>query len=104
MGAVSGVNKDLVVGVSLPLHLLGAVGSWRLTLAAAKRQERALIETAPSHWGGLPPEIRVSPVRHGRSDISVVEPGMPGKQDNASVAKHAVQKELWRAQQQVAVG
>lgn len=35
VGAVSGVNKDLVVGVGLSLHLLGAVRSWRLTFAAA---------------------------------------------------------------------
>lgn len=31
--AVPGVNQDLVVGVGLPLNLLGAVGSWGLTFA-----------------------------------------------------------------------
>lgn len=50
-------------------------------------------------WCGLQLEIRVSPVRHGRGDVSVVQSGMPRKQDNASVAKHAVQKQLRRAQQ-----
>lgn len=35
-----------------------------------------------------------SPVSHGRCDISVVESGMPGKQDDASVAKHAMEKQL----------
>lgn len=40
------------------------------------------------------------PVRHGRGDVSVIESGMPGKQDNASVAKHTVEKQLRGAQQQ----
>ena len=31
--AVPGVNQDLVVGVGLPLHLLGTVGSWGLRFA-----------------------------------------------------------------------
>lgn len=114
MGAVSGVNKDLVVGVGLSLHLLGAVGSWWLAFAAATTHKTSVMfKTAPSHksWQqstcarcGLQPEIRVAPVSHGRGDVSVVEPGVPRKQDNASVAKHAVQKELRRAQQQVEMG
>lgn len=33
MGAVPGVDQDLVVGVSLALHLLGAVSSRRLRFA-----------------------------------------------------------------------
>lgn len=36
--AVSGVNQNLVVSVSLPLHLLGAVGSWRLRFAVDKEK------------------------------------------------------------------
>lgn len=36
MRAVSGVNEDLVVSVSLPLHLLGAVGPWGLRFAAGR--------------------------------------------------------------------
>lgn len=36
----------------------------------------------------------MSPVGHGRGDVSVVESGVPRKQDDASVAKHAVEKEL----------
>lgn len=38
--------------------------------------------------------FRGLPVGHGRGDIAVVESGVPRKQDNASVSKHAVQKEL----------
>lgn len=112
--AVSGVNKDLVVGVGFSLHLLRAVGSWRLTFAAATTDKtRVTFKMDPFHktwqrltraWHSLQPEIRVSPVGHGRGDVSVVKPGMPGKQDNASVAKHTVQKQLKRARQQVALG
>lgn len=40
------------------------------------------------------------PVRHGRGDVSVIESGVPRKQDDASVAKHTVEKQLRRAQQQ----
>lgn len=35
-----------------------------------------------------------SPVGHGRGDVSVVESGVPRKQDDAPVAKHAVEEEL----------
>lgn len=49
VGAVSGVNKDLVVGVGLSLHLLGALGSWGLTFAAATTDKtRVTVKTAPS--------------------------------------------------------
>lgn len=34
------------------------------------------------------------PVRHGRGDVSIIEAGVPWKQDDASVAKHAVEKQL----------
>lgn len=34
------------------------------------------------------------PVRHGRGDVSIIEAGVPRKQDDASVAKHAVEKQL----------
>ncbi len=37
--AVPSVNQDLVVGVGLPLHLLGAVGSWGLRFARGKEEE-----------------------------------------------------------------
>lgn len=40
------------------------------------------------------------PFSHGRGDVSVIKSGVPGKQDNASVAKHTVEKQLRRAQQQ----
>lgn len=39
------------------------------------------------------------PVRHGRGDVSVIESGVPRKQDDASVAKHTVEKQLRREQQ-----
>lgn len=35
--AVPRVNQDLVVGVGLPLHLLGAMGSWGLALAEGRK-------------------------------------------------------------------
>lgn len=34
------VNQDLVVGVGLPLHLLGAMGSWGLTLAEGRKKKK----------------------------------------------------------------
>lgn len=37
------------------------------------------------------------PVRDGRGDVSVIQSSMPGKQDDASVAKHTVEKQLRRA-------
>lgn len=107
--AVPSVNQDLVVGVSLPLDLLGAVGSWRLRFAGGRKGERlkdlsytslthktrhqACLVQSAARDGGLP-------FRHGRGDVSVIESGMPGKQDDASVTKHAVEKQLRRAQQQ----
>lgn len=39
-------------------------------------------------------QSRGSPVGHGWGDVSVIESGVPRKQDDASVAKHAVEKEL----------
>lgn len=42
---------------------------------------------------------RGSPVGHGRGDVSVIESGVPGKQDDASVAKHAVEEELRRCEE-----
>lgn len=38
------------------------------------------------------------PVRHRRGDVSIIESGMPRKQDNASVAKYTVEEELRREQ------
>lgn len=35
--AVPSVNQDLVVGVGLPLHLLGAVASWGLRFAEGRK-------------------------------------------------------------------
>lgn len=37
------------------------------------------------------------PVRHGGGDVSVIESGVPRKQDDASVAKHTMEKQLRRA-------
>lgn len=34
------------------------------------------------------------PVRHRWGDVSVIETGVPGKQDDASVAKYTVEKQL----------
>lgn len=115
MRAVPRVNQNLVVGVGLPLHLLGAMGSWGLTLAEGRKiggEKRlritqvystnqdnvvCLVQSAARDDGGLP-------VRHGRGNVSVVESGMPRKQDDASVTEHAVEKELGRAQQQGEMG
>lgn len=68
VGAVSGVNKDLVVGVGLSLHLLGAVGSRGLTFAAAtKDKTRVTIKTAPS------PQITAA------TDVCLVRPAAGDK-------------------------
>lgn len=40
MRAVSGVNQDLVVGVCLPLYLLGAMSTWGLTLAEERKTQK----------------------------------------------------------------
>lgn len=56
-----------------------------------------LVQSAARDDGGLP-------VRHGGGDVSVIESGMPRKQDDASVTEHAVEKELRRAQQQGEMG
>lgn len=96
MRTVSGVNQDLVVGVGFPLHLLRAVSSGGLAFATGgksfhgyviqtkKKKKRVFVEGEKRKGG--------SPVRHGRCDVSVVEAGMPRKQDDASVAKHAVEE------------
>lgn len=112
VGAVSGVNKDLVVGVGLSLHLLGAMSSWGLTFAKGRkdkvesRSNSCLLQIRATTcvWCSLQLEIRALPVRHGRGDVSVIEPGMPREQDNASVAKHTVEKQLRGAQQQREMG
>lgn len=109
--AVPGVNQDLVVGVSFPLHLLGAVGSWRLRFTEGRNKETnnkvSFIKTLTNKPKSIQACLvqsadrdRGLPVRHGRGDVSVIESGMPGKQDNASVAKHTVEKQLRGAQQQ----
>lgn len=56
-----------------------------------------LVQSAARGDGGLP-------VRHGGSDVSVIESGVPREQDDASVTEHAVEKELRRAQQQGEMG
>lgn len=93
MRTVSGVNQDLVVGVGFPLHLLRAVSSGRLALATGRKTFHGdAIQTKneclqKARNGG-------SPVRHGRCDVSVVQSGVPRKQDDASVAKHAMEEQL----------
>lgn len=39
------------------------------------------------------------PLRHGRCDVSIVQSGMPRKQDDTSIAKDAVEKELRTTQE-----
>lgn len=107
--AVPSVNQDLVVGVGLPLYLLGAVGSWGLVFAEGRKTQKRVTQVSPTNQdnkvclvqsaargGGLP-------VGHGRGNVSVIESGVPRKQDDASVAKHTVEKQL-RAQQQGEMG
>lgn len=112
--AVPGINQDLVVGVSLPLHLLGAMGSWGLWLAGSKKNTHSWLHMMHhigtpqlklwwASWAGSSRK-GVLPVRHRRGDVSVIQSGMPGKQDNASVAKHTVEKQLRREQQQGEMG
>lgn len=93
MRTVSGVNQDLVVGVGFPLHLLRAVSSGGLSFATG-RKEFLSYEIQTKNECLLKARNRGSPVRHGRCDVSVVESGMPRKQDDASVAKHAMEKQL----------
>lgn len=91
--AVPGVDQDLVVGVGFALHLLRAVRSGRLPFATGRKTfRRHAVQTkkerlSEGRKGG-------SPVRHGRCDVSVVEAGVPRKQDDASVAEHAMEKQL----------
>lgn len=98
MRAVSGVNEDLVVSVSLPLHLLGAVGPWGLRFTAGRSTTKSVHNTQNNHAEsqaemGILAQTTL-PVRHGRGDVSIIEAGVPWKQDDASVAKHAVEKQL----------
>lgn len=65
--AVPSVNQDLVVGVGLPLHLLGAMGSWGLRFAERRKQETqkgSQLESDPetkpgSVWCSLQPQMEV---------------------------------------------
>lgn len=91
MRTVSGVNEDLVVGVSFPLHLLRAVSSRGLTFATGKKTFQSYT-TETKNECLLKAGDAGSPVRNGRCDVSVVESGVPRKQDDASVAKHAMEK------------
>lgn len=93
MRTVSGVNQDLVVGVGFPLHLLRAVSSGGLAFATGSKTFHSYMIQSKKE-GLLKARNRGSPVRHGRCDVSVVESGMPRKQDDASVAKHAMEKQL----------
>lgn len=47
--AVPSVNQDLVVGVGLPLYLLGAVGSWGLVFAKGRKTQKSLSYTGLSY-------------------------------------------------------
>ncbi len=67
-----------------------------LTNPQTKPARAHLVQSAAG-GGGLP-------VRYGRGDVSVIESGVPGEQDDASVAKHTVEKQLRRAQQQGEMG
>lgn len=51
MRAVPGVNEDLVVGVSLSLHLFGAVGPWGLRFAAGRSTTNSVHKTKQPHRG-----------------------------------------------------
>lgn len=54
VGAVSGVNKDLVVGVGLSLHLLGAMSSWGLTFAKGRKDiESRSKQLPPTNQGNV---------------------------------------------------
>lgn len=95
MRTVPGVDQDLVVGVGLPLHLLRAVGSGRLPFATARKALRPYtVQSGKPVFVGGEERSGGSPVRHGWRDVSVVEAGVPRKQDDASVAKHAVEEQL----------
>lgn len=91
---VSGVDQDLVVGVGFPLHLLRAVSSGGLPFAEGRKVFKSMNQTKNGFSVRVQKQSGGSPVGHGRGDVSVVEPGVPRKQDDASVAKHAVEEEL----------
>lgn len=65
MWAVTGINQHLIVSVSFAFHLLGAMASRVLCF----------------FWSC-------------RSHIPVIQSGLPGKQDNTSVAKNAMKEKL----------
>lgn len=106
MRAVPSVNQHLVVGVGLPLYLFGAVSSWGLSFAAGRHKGVSITLVSPTNqqgaFGAVCNQVWTFtvPVRYGRSNVSVIESGVPRKQNDASVAKHTVEKQLWTAQQQ----